>query len=82
MTRSSSSILKSPTPLPSKFDDIGVRLACFMIGRTVDMFVDARTIARGIVTGVLTEAGVPKLVMGGKRYDVDQILTATPSSFN
>jgi hypothetical protein len=57
-------------------------LAKAMIGRTVDLLVDAHTIVHGIVTGVLNEAGTPKLVVGGNGYDLNQILTATPASLD
>lgn len=57
-------------------------LAKAMIGRTVDLLVDAQTIVHGIVTGVLNDSGTPKLVVGGHGYDLSQILTATPASFD
>lgn len=55
-------------------------LAEALIGQTVELLVDASTIAHGIVAGVLTEMGIPKLVVGGSCYDLNQILTATPAS--
>jgi hypothetical protein len=53
-----------------------------MIGCAVDLLVDATHIAHGVVTGVLTEAGKPKLVVDGHRYDLNQILTVAPAAFN
>ena len=54
-------------------------LARALIGQAVDLLVDAHTIVHGIVSGVMTEAGIPKLVVDGTRYDLNQILTATPA---
>jgi hypothetical protein len=53
-----------------------------MVGRAVDLLVDAQHITHGVVTGVLNEAGTPKLVVDGHRYDLKQILTVAPASFN
>ena len=77
----------NPTPSalsrgPARFGAVRKNIARAMIGRTVDLLVDAQTIAHGVVTGVLTEAGMPKLVVGGMSYDLNQILTATPASFD
>jgi hypothetical protein len=58
------------------------QLASTLIGRSVDLLADTKTIAHGIVTGVLSEGGVEKLIVGGMRYDLNQILTVTPASFN
>jgi hypothetical protein len=57
------------------------KIAVAMIGRTVDVLADARTIAHGVVRGVLlTEAGVPKLLVNGDKYELNQILTSVPAS--
>ncbi len=53
-----------------------------LVGQTVDLLVDAHTIVHGVVTGVTTEAGTPKLVVDGTGYDLNQILTATPATFD
>ena len=57
-------------------------IARALVGQTVDLLVDAQTIVHGIVTGVMTEAGTPKLVVDGMRYDLNQILTAMPASLD
>jgi hypothetical protein len=62
------------------FGSMRLHLAESLVGQTVELFVDATTIAHGIVAGVLTEMGIPKLVVGGTCYDLNQILTATPAS--
>jgi hypothetical protein len=65
----------------SKNDDVGElhrRIAQSLEGRAVCLQVDARTIARGIVTRVMTETDIPKIVVEGMQYDLEQILTATP----
>ena len=40
------------------------------------------TIVHGVVTDVMTEAGTPKLIVGGTRYDLSQILTTMPASLD
>ena len=65
-----------------RFGVVRKHIARAMIGQTVDLLVDARTVAHGVVTGVMTEAGMPKLVVDGMHYDLNQILTATPASFD
>ena len=57
-------------------------IARSLVGQAVDLLVDAHTIVHGVVSGVMTEAGTPKLVVDGTRYDLSQILTATPPSFD
>ncbi len=60
---------------------IALKMASSLIGHSVDVIANANSIAHGIVTGVLTEAGRPKLVVAGVPYDMNQLLTATPASF-
>lgn len=57
-------------------------MAMAMIGQTVDLMADAHRITHGIVAGVITEAGIPKLVVGRRIYDLSQMLTATPTPLN
>ena len=61
---------------------VRTQLACALIGSTVDLLADTHTILHGVVTGVLTEAGTPKIVVAGARYDLDQVLTNAPASLN
>ncbi|MBP9901349.1 MAG: hypothetical protein IT579_17540 [Verrucomicrobia subdivision 3 bacterium] len=51
-----------------------------MIGRSVDLLVDAKSIVHGVVRGVFTEAGRPKLVVGDTIYDPHQVLIVTPTT--
>jgi hypothetical protein len=72
-----------PAPVKSGgFDAIRVNMAMAMIGQTVDLMADAHRIIHGIVAGVITEAGIPKLVVGRRVYDLSQMLTATPTPLN
>ena len=72
----------SKTGLRDKGRVVRKHLARALVGQAVDLLVDAHTIVHGVVTGVMTEAGMPKLVVAGTRYDLNQILTATPASFD
>jgi len=55
------------------------RVASTLVGRTVDVLTSAHTITHGVVTGVLSEAGVEKLIVGGLEYDLSQLLVVTPT---
>ncbi len=61
-------------------DSIRHEMACTLIGQTVDVMAGARNIVHGVVTGVLNEYGIDKLVVGGMEYDLNQLLTVTPPS--
>ncbi|MFO1476584.1 MAG: hypothetical protein U1F98_08040 [Verrucomicrobiota bacterium] len=58
--------------------DIRSHLAMAMVGSTVDLLADHHTVAHGIVTGVFMMAGSPKIIVNGRTYDINQVLTATP----
>ncbi len=66
----------------SHLETIRSHIAASMIGQAVDLLVAADKIAHGIVSGVQVEQGSPKLLVAGARYDLDQVLTATPPSLN
>ena len=53
-------------------------LAEAMIGKTVDV-LSGRAVSHGIVSGVMLLAGNPKLLVNGRAYDMDQVLTASPN---
>ncbi len=57
---------------------VSLNMANALVGRTVDLLVSNK-ITHGVVTGVLTEAGKPRIVVGRSSYDVRQILTITPA---
>ncbi|HEX4266107.1 MAG TPA: hypothetical protein VH597_17355 [Verrucomicrobiae bacterium] len=53
-------------------------LAEAMVGKTVDL-LSGSAVAHGIVSGVLLLAGSPKLLVNGRMYDLNQVLTASPA---
>lgn len=57
---------------------VSLNMAQALVGRTVDVLAGAKKVAHGVVTGVLTEAGKPRIVVGRASYDMNQILTITP----
>ena len=57
-------------------------LALALVGQTVSLLGRANTIFHGVVAGVLTETGRPKLVVNRVEYDLNQVLTVTPPVFN
>jgi hypothetical protein len=64
-------------------EDIGTirdHIARAAIGRTVDLRAGTNTVIHGIVTGVFKESGHLKIVVGGRNYDTNQILTIVPTT--
>ncbi len=57
-------------------------IACTLVGQTVDLLTGPEQIAHGVVSGVLNDAGVEKLIVDGIEYDMNQLLTATPPGFD
>lgn len=57
---------------------VSLNMAQALVGRSVDLLV-SRKVTHGVVTGVLTEAGKPRIVVGRTSYDLRQILTITPA---
>jgi hypothetical protein len=53
-----------------------------MVGQAVSLVVDAKTIAHGVVTDVMAEAGIPEIVVDGMRYNFNQILTHVPAALS
>lgn len=67
---------------PAVAGSVRLHLATALIGQSVDLLVSASTIVHGVVSGVLTDSGSPKVVVGGSPYDLNQILTVTPTALN
>ena len=61
--------------------EIQKNIASAMIGKTVRLMADAKTIASGLVVGVMIETGTPKIVVNGQHYELNQILTVCPAAF-
>ncbi len=59
--------------------DLVLHMAQAMIGRSVELKSGAKRITHGIVSGVLEEAGKPRIVVGRHTYDMSQILAVTPA---
>jgi hypothetical protein len=64
-----------PQPIPN-------HLALALIGQTVSVLSRSKTVMHGIVAGVTTQTGRPKLVVGRAEYDLNQVLSVTPPAFN
>ena len=77
MIPSTKSTVRTKHFFDDKLGQIRRNIASAMIGRTVSLLADAKTIARGMVAGVLVEAGTAKIVVNGHRYDLDRVLTVT-----
>ena len=79
------STLSAKRGAPAPANDLGSirsKLARALIGSTVDLLADARTIMHGVVTGVIGQADHPLIVVDGAGYDLNQILTVMPTSLN
>ncbi len=46
-----------------------------LLGKTVELQMDADLTAQGTVSAVQVEAGTPKLVVNGELFDLDQVIT-------
>ena len=57
-------------------------MALALVGQTVSVLGRANNVLHGIVAGVVTETGRPKLVVGRAEYDLNQVLTVTPTALN
>ena len=65
-------------PQTSQIGEVRQHLAQAMIGKTVDL-LNGRAVAHGVVSGVMLLAGNPKLLVNGRAYDLNQVLTASPA---
>jgi hypothetical protein len=70
------------TQTQSPFYAVRNKIACSMIGRTIGVLAKSGAIAHGIVTSVHLEAGAPRLLVDGRAYGLEQVLTAMPASFS
>ena len=50
-----------------------------MLGGTVTLQVDSTTTTSGVVSAVDLSTGTPKIVVNNKTYDLNQVLTLTPT---
>jgi hypothetical protein len=57
-------------------------LALALVGQTVSVRGRQNNISHGVVAGVLNENGRPKLIVNRVEYDLSQVLSVTPPSFN
>ena len=57
---------------------VSLNLANSLVGRSVDVLASHKKVTHGVVAGVITEAGKPRIVVGRMSYDLGQILTITP----
>jgi hypothetical protein len=62
----------------SQLGEVRQHLAQAMIGKTVDL-LNGRAVAHGVVSGVMLLAGNPKLLVNGRAYDLNQVLTSSPA---
>jgi len=62
----------------AEISSVRQHLAEAMIGKTVDL-LSGRVVAHGVVSGVMLLAGNPKLLVNGRAYDLNQVLTASPA---
>ena len=77
MRTSTKSNVRTKPLFEDKLGEIRKDIASAMIGRTVSLLADAKTIARGMVAGVMVEAGMPKVVVNGHSYELGRVLTVT-----
>ncbi len=49
-----------------------------LIGRTVGVISRGKRVTHGVVSGVINEDGIDKLIIGRHEYDLNQLLTVLP----
>lgn len=49
-----------------------------LVGSMVSLQIDSKTQASGLVSGVTMNSGKPQIMVGGKAYDVSQVIAVTP----
>ena len=76
MLRSLNSAIASMPLAENRIEVVRRNLAKAMIGSTVDLLADEHTVMHGIVTRVKIVAGMPKIIVNGRPYDLDQVVTA------
>lgn len=82
MTHTYPKSLRMPGGSIPRNDSVRHKIARAMVGSTVSLIINTKTIVHGVVRGVLSDAGIPKLLVNGDHYDLDQILTVCPPSLN
>lgn len=58
--------------------DVAMLKANGLLGRNVELQVAPGLTLAGSVTAVQMEAGMPKLIVEGQQFDLDQVLTIAP----
>jgi flagellar basal-body rod modification protein FlgD len=53
-----------------------------LIGSTVNLQVDSGTTTSGVVSGVVMNSGTPLIMVGGSTYNLNQVLSVSPSVTN
>lgn len=53
--------------------------ASSLLGSTVNVQVDAKTMVNGVVEGVVMQNGTPKILVNGSAYDVNQVISIAPT---
>jgi flagellar basal-body rod modification protein FlgD len=80
------STLQQNTSLQKELSALGssqnLMQANALLGRQISVWVDSNTVTQGVVSGVIVDSGVPKVVVDGTAYnlsDVFAISTPAPS---
>jgi len=68
--------------MTSPLRTIRQRMAKALIGQSVSIVINPKTIARGTVTAVLAETDVPQIIVDGMKYNFNQLLTNVPVAFS
>jgi hypothetical protein len=77
MNRTSNPMIASLPSFEGALGGIRQHIAEAMVGSTVDVLTSGHTVAHGVVTGVFTATGSPKIIVNGRTYNMNQVITAT-----
>ncbi|MFO1497087.1 MAG: flagellar hook capping FlgD N-terminal domain-containing protein [Verrucomicrobiota bacterium] len=59
--------------------DMAMLQANGLLGKTVELQATPDVVLQGAVTAVQIEAGTPKLIVDGQKFDLSQVITITPA---
>ena len=63
----------------SMSSSLAMMQASSLVGNTVTVQVDAKTITAGVVQGVIMQNGTPEILVNGAKYELNQVVAVVPT---
>jgi flagellar basal-body rod modification protein FlgD len=58
---------------------LGMMQASSLLGSTVNIQLNSKTITNGVVQGVIMQNGTPKILVNDSTYDLNQVISIAPT---